>query len=130
MELSRPLCGGYENIGYVYVYPNGKLNRDPRQGVATVPYVNYFFANGRSDCPSFCKISKYICIPYFVSLALIILLYISFRACPLKKKYEKKFVLYYFCGVLIQKVQVDIAIGHYNSKDRNAKERYRSVEKL
>jgi len=26
--------------------------------------------------------------------------------------------------------QVNIASGHYNSKDRNAKERYRSVEKL
>ena len=33
MEYPKPLGGGYENIRYVYMFSNGKLDRDPRLGV-------------------------------------------------------------------------------------------------
>ena len=36
MEYPVPLGGGYENIRYVYVFSNGKLDRDPRSGLAKV----------------------------------------------------------------------------------------------
>ena len=37
MEYPEPLGGGYKNIRYVYVFSNGKLDRDPRLGVPQNP---------------------------------------------------------------------------------------------
>ena len=40
MEYLELLGRDYENIRYVYVFFNGKLDKDPRLGVGTGPYIN------------------------------------------------------------------------------------------
>ena len=39
MEYPVPLGGGYENIRYVYVFSNGKLDKDLRLGVPLKYYL-------------------------------------------------------------------------------------------